>query len=81
MFVLMVSTLIFGISLGFIQGYMDPESHRNTYVIMHTFSKELELSQVVGMYIGAFTAFFIEGLRQMEMKYRKPTSGKNSLEN
>ena len=81
MFVIMVSTILFGIAFGFIQGYMDPESHRSVYVIMNMFSHELELSQVVGMYLGAFTAFLIEGLRQMEMKYRKPVSGKNSLEN
>ena len=60
---------------------MDPESHRSVWVIMHTFSKELELSQVVGMWLGAATAFIIEVLRQLEFKYRKPTSGKNSLEN
>jgi hypothetical protein len=63
MFVLMVSTCVIGLSLGFIQGYMDPESHRSTYVIWKTFSQELELSQVVGMYLGAFTAVAVEALR------------------
>ena len=80
MFVILFSTCLFGISLGFIQGYMDPESHRSSYVVMYKFSRELELSQVMGMYLGAFTAVLIEALRQMEVRYRKPTSGKNSLE-
>ena len=80
MFVVLATSVVFGYAFGVIQGYMDPESHRSVYVIMNRFSRELELSQVFGMYIGAASAFIIEGLRQMEMKYRKPISGKNSLD-
>lgn len=63
MFVVMVTSILFGVSFGFIQGYMDPESHRSVFVIMHFLSRELELSQVVGMYIGGLSALIIEGLR------------------
>jgi len=63
MFVVMTTSILFGVSFGFIQGYMDPESHRSKYVIMNLLSRELELSQVVGMYIGGASALLIECLR------------------
>jgi hypothetical protein len=42
---------------------MDPEQGKNIYKIMNKFTKELELSELVGMYLGAACAVCIEVVR------------------
>jgi hypothetical protein len=55
---------------------MDPEQGKNMYRIINKFTKELELSELVGMYLGAVTAVCIEVVRQIEVKHRKPLNDK-----
>jgi len=44
MTVVMISIMIFGIGLGYIQGVMDPESCHNTWKAMSIFTKELMMA-------------------------------------
>ena len=55
---------------------MDPEKSKSFWKVVNSFTEELELSTVFGMYIGAATAVTIEVVRQIEVKHRKPLNDK-----
>lgn len=63
MTVVMISIMIFGIGLGYIQGVMDPESCHNTWRAMNIFTKELMMSQWYGMIVGSISCLVIELIR------------------
>lgn len=72
MFALMLTVITFAISLGYVQGTMDPEAANNTWSTLSLFSDELDVSEKVGLFVGAFSAITIEIIRQMEVKHRQP---------
>ena len=80
MTVILFATIVFGVGLGFIQGMMDPENHKSTWRFVLKFERELEYSEVLGIYVGAFCGMVIEYIRQLETRHRKPLNIKKSLE-
>ena len=68
----MITIITFAMSLGYIQGTMDPEAANNTWSTLSLFSDELDVSEKVGLFVGAFAAIVIEIIRQMEVKNRQP---------
>lgn len=73
---ILTSSILNGIVMGYIQGFMDPEKSKSFWKVVNSFTEELELSTVFGMYIGAATAVTIEIVRQIEVKHRKPLNDK-----
>lgn len=63
MLVLMITTLTFAISLGIVQGTMDPESATSTWSTLSLFSAELDVSEKVGLIVGVTSAIIIELIR------------------
>lgn len=63
MLVLMLTILIFAVALGIVQGYMDPEAANSTWSTLSLFSDELDVSEKVGLFVGAISAVLIEILR------------------
>lgn len=63
MTIILLVTFVFGIGLGFIQGMMDPENHKSTWKFVLKFERELEYSEVLGIYVGAFCGMAIEYIR------------------
>lgn len=57
------SSIMFGIALGYIQGTMDPENSRYIWKIIDGFTRELEYSELFGVYLGTITAVTIEIIR------------------
>jgi len=81
MTVVLISVLCYGIALGFIQGYLDPQNYKSRRIEIHKFTKELELTEYIGILLGAATALGIEILRQLEIIYKRKAFGvMNSLE-
>jgi len=70
MLVLMVTILTFAVALGIVQGTMDPESANSTWSTLSLFSAELDVSEKVGLFVGAISAVIVELIRQMEVKHR-----------
>lgn len=72
MMVLMLTILAFAVSLGIVQGTMDPESSNSVWSTLSLFTDELDVSEKVGICIGVFSAITIEIIRTMEVKHRQP---------
>ena len=72
MTVLMITVILFGIGLGYIQGVMDPESSRSTWKMFDGFQKEMALSSKFGLVLGALSSLIIHIIRTLELPHRQP---------
>ena len=68
---LLAISFIIGVLFGAIFGIVDVEDYsRNRFILYIAVTREIELCEPIGFFIGMFTGFMLEFLRQEELANR-----------
>ena len=76
MTIVLGTTWIFGVGVGYIQGAMDPVNHMTDGSILSKLSSEVQFSACLGLVVGSISACSIWLIRSYEIAGR----GRNTLE-
>jgi len=63
MLVVLITIFSFGITLGFVQGYLDPENYKSNFMKVINFTREIYLSEKIGVFVGSTLGVTLELLR------------------
>ena len=72
MTIVLVTVMMYGVAVGFVQGYYNAESHGQMWSIMDNLTKEVEKSNWVGCIVGGASAVALAWVRQQEVESKGP---------
>jgi len=72
MTIVLVTVMVYGVAVGFVQGYYNAESHDQMWSIMDNLTKEVEKSNWIGCVVGGASAVALAWVRWQEVESKGP---------